>query len=70
MDFEATATGYKATDAQVQWWQERESCPGCGTVCSPAETINGVRYYHHRCTEPGFPPDDVYWTRPVPISQR
>lgn len=65
LGFEQTSTGHRATDAQVQWWKARDTCPACGAVCSPGETIEGRHYYHHRCTEPLFPPEDTYWTRGV-----
>ncbi len=30
LGFEQTATGYKATDEQVAWWESRDTCPACG----------------------------------------
>lgn len=71
LGFEPTATGYRAADEQVAWWQSRDTCPACGTPCAPAETVNGVHYYAHKCSTgdcclPGrvCPKHDVvYWTR-------
>jgi hypothetical protein len=49
LGFEQTATGYRATDAQDEWWKARDTCPACGTAVSPALVRAGLKYYSHDC---------------------
>lgn len=56
LGFEQTATGFRATDDQVAWWQARDTCPSCSEVVSPESTALGIHYYAHHCNGP------VTWT--------
>jgi hypothetical protein len=40
LGFEQTATGYRATDEQVEWWKARDTCPACGAVHSPVRSTD------------------------------
>jgi hypothetical protein len=65
LGFTQTDTGYQATDAQVQWWADRDTCPACGTPCSPGGVVDGVNYYQHQHNgglELG-PAEVIEWTR-------
>lgn len=59
--FEQTASGYKATDEQVAWWESRDTCPACAAVVEPTKTVLGVHHYMHDCDGYGV----VRWTREV-----
>ena len=48
--FEQTATGYRATDAQVAWWQQRDTCPSCGEIIdADSKTEDGRFKFRHEC---------------------
>lgn len=50
LGFEQTATGYRATDEQVQWWAARDTCPSCAAVVSPIRAdSDGRKHYSHDC---------------------
>lgn len=50
LGFEQTATGYRATNEQVRWWQARDICPSCSTVVSPiAVDQDGLKHYRCGC---------------------
>jgi len=60
LGFEQTATGYRATDEQVAWWQSRDTCPACATVVEPiGKTEDGRWHYRHDCD------GSVEWRSPV-----
>ena len=50
LGFEPTATGWRATDEQVAWWQSRDTCPSCGEVVDAVRrTSDGLFAYRHDC---------------------
>lgn len=61
LGFIETDTGWRASDAQVAWWESRDACPDpeCFAIAEPTDTVDGVHRYvcHH--------PDGevVTWTR-------
>jgi hypothetical protein len=58
LGFEQTATGYRATDEQVAWWESRDTCPVCTAVVEPAHTeADGT--HHYICQRDGT----VEWSR-------
>ncbi len=57
--FEQTATGYRATDEQVAWWESRDVCPLCPAIVEPIGTTpSGAFMYRCDCEAPA-----VEWTR-------
>lgn len=53
LGFEQTATGYRATDEQVEWWKARDFCPACAAVVSPVRVDpDGRKHYSHDCDGP------------------
>jgi len=50
LGFESTATGYRATDAQVEWWKARDLCPSCNAIVSPIRVdAGGAKHYRCDC---------------------
>jgi len=50
LGFEQTATGYRATDAQVAWWRARDICPSCTAIVEPVQVDHdGLKHYSHDC---------------------
>jgi hypothetical protein len=60
MAFIKTPTGYRADDAQIEFWETRDACPACWTPVSPHETVNGIHRYRCGCEAPV-----IEWTRAV-----
>lgn len=39
--FEQTATGYVVTEATLELWASRDTCPSCGSVTTPVGKTDG-----------------------------
>lgn len=56
--FDRTATGYRASDELIAYWESREACPGgCGFILDPVSRT--ATHLHYSCPACG----DAEWSR-------